>query len=126
MSSVRFRLRLVCLLLCLAPLGLHAPATWPATSPKGIWGNVTPIADNAHPNLFYNQAEIDQLRTMVLVNHNPAFLWTLYQNKIAGTLAIPPNPSNPDDNEPWSTNDRAALTYMLEPTQAKANAIRSA
>jgi hypothetical protein len=104
---------------------LHAPPALAATSPKGIWGNVTPIADNAHPNLLYNQAEIDELRTMILVNHSPAWLWNLYQNSIAGTLAIPPNPNNGDDNEPWSTNDRAALTYMLESTQAKANAIRN-
>jgi hypothetical protein len=120
------RRRLAELLICLTVLGVSVPAVWAQTSAKGIWGNVTPIADNNHPNLLYNQTEIDQLRTMVLVNHTPAFLWTLYQNEIAGTLAIGPDPNNGDTNEPFTTNDRAALSYMLEPTQTKANAIRTA
>jgi hypothetical protein len=36
-----------------------------ADSPKGMWGRVTPIADGNHPNLYYNQGEIDGLRQMI-------------------------------------------------------------
>jgi hypothetical protein len=125
MAGVLVRLHLLGLVLSLVPLGLSAPTVWAQTSPKGIWGTVTPIADNNHPNLLYNQAEIDQLRTMVLVNHSPALLWQLYQNDIVGTLAVVCDPNNGDTNEPFTTNERAAVSYMLEPTQAKANAIRS-
>jgi hypothetical protein len=36
-----------------------------------MWGRITPIADGNHPNLYYNQSEIDELRQMVLVQHSP-------------------------------------------------------
>jgi hypothetical protein len=111
-------LLLLLVVLMLAP----TPPGWTATSPKGIWGRVTPIADNAHPNLLYNQAEIAQYRTQLLTNHQPTWLWDLYRTQIQGTLAI----SCADADNPEQQNGRAALTYMLEPTQAKADAIRTA
>jgi hypothetical protein len=111
-------LLLLFVVLVLAPV----PPGWTATSPKGIWGRVTPIADNAHPNLLYNQAEIAQYRTQLLTNHQPAWLWDLYRTQIQGTLAI----SCADADNPDHPNGRAAVTYMLEPTQAKADAIRTA
>jgi hypothetical protein len=103
----------------------RVPAAWAATAPKGIWGTVTPIADTNHPNLFWNMAEITQYRTQLLTNHEPAWLWDLYQAQIRGATAVPCNRTNGDTGEPWQTNGRAALSYMFEPTQAKATDIRT-
>jgi hypothetical protein len=126
MTSLRMQHALRGVLLGLLTLGGMIPGAWAQTSPKGIWGNVTPIADNNHPNLLYTMAEITQYRTQLLTNHQPTWLWDLYQNQIQGQLAIVCDPNNPDMSQPWFDNDKAALTYMLEPTQAKANAIRTA
>jgi len=46
-------------------------------SPKGMWGRAKPIADDNHPNLFYDRDEIDELREMVLVRHIPQKLYDL-------------------------------------------------
>ena len=92
------------------------------SSPKGQWGKIVPIADNNHPNLYYNQREIDELRNMVLVQHSPALLWNLWNSHIKGAYAIGPSSNDTPDHN----NMMAALSYMLEPTDAKANAIRSA
>src|SRR5262249_46959297 len=94
-----------------------------ADSPKGVWGGVTPIADNAHPNLFYNQSEIDELRNQILVQKNPSDLYDLYVSSIRDSLAgysTPPEPASED-----AKNFKAALSYMMEPTLTKANAIKA-
>jgi hypothetical protein len=96
------------------------------TTTKGLWGRVVPIPDNGHPRLFWTQAEVDQLRTQLLTYHSPSWLWDRYTQLYQGVLAIPPDCNHPNDYEPWRTNTRAAITYMLEPTQAKADAIRAA
>jgi hypothetical protein len=42
-----------------------------ANSPKGNWGRVRPIAYGNHPNLYYDQGEIEEQRRMLLVQHRP-------------------------------------------------------
>src|SRR5207248_1632817 len=91
-------------------------------SSKGQWGRVVPIADNNHTNLYYNQTEIDELRKLVLVHHSPALLWDLWNNRVSGMYAQGPSSS---DN-PANNNIGAAISYMLQPTNRKADAIRSA
>jgi len=44
-------------------------------APKGKWGRVTPIADNNHPNLYYDRGEIEELRQMMLIQHSPQHLY---------------------------------------------------
>src|SRR5262245_26935764 len=101
----------------------HLTVKEPLTdSPKGLWGRVTPIADNNHPNLFYNQSEVDELRRMVLVQRNPKDLANLYDSSIKDVHAIF------TQNECFRetiTNMKAALSYMIEPTDSKASAIRA-
>ena len=90
-------------------------------SPKGLWGRVTPIADNNHPNLFYNQREVDELRRIVLIQRNPIDLADLYDSSIKNVHAIfEPNECILET----VTNMKAALSYMIEPTATKAGAIR--
>jgi hypothetical protein len=90
-------------------------------SPKGSWGQVTPIADNDHPNLFYNQREVDELRKMVLIERNPMDLANLYDNSIKDVHAI----FSPHECiSETSSNMKAALSYMIEPTDTKASNIR--
>jgi len=122
MDSRFFRyLSLYLSLAVLLAFGLAASANVPS-SPKGKWGRVVPIADNNHPNLYYNQSEIDELRHMVLVEHRPALLWDLWNKSVSGARAL--GPSAPG-NLQGEANIRAAFSYMLEPTDAKANAIRA-
>ena len=106
---------------------LVACITFPASTPrpgtdwpKGQWGRLTPIADGNHPNLYYNQGEIDELRNMILLQHSPQDLYDLYNNSVKNSLAIPASRPNSDDN--WS----AAISYMIEPNSAKADAIHTA
>jgi hypothetical protein len=85
---------------------------------KGQWGRATPIADNNHPNLFWNQAEIDQLRNMVLVQRSPQLLVDVYNNSMKNVFATA--------SEPYFTSGwNAAISYMIEPSQAKADAIKA-
>ena len=91
-------------------------------SPKGLWGQVVPIADNNHPNLFYNQKEVDELRRIVLVQRSPMDLANLYDSSIKNLHAIfKPNECHLET----VTNMKAALSYMIEPTDTKASAIRA-
>src|SRR6266700_2611028 len=101
--------------------------TLSSISYAATWGQVTPIADNNHPNLLYNQTEINTYRTQLLTNHQPAALWTYYSsNNISNMTAIPTTGlSQSDLSEPWTTNYWAAFSYMMEPTLAKAQAIRT-
>ena len=91
-------------------------------SPKGQWGRVTPIADGNHPNLYYNQSEIDELRHMILVQHSPQNLVDLYNKSMKNAVAVSPQ----NNQSPHHNNMRAAISYMIEPTPAKADAIRTA
>src|ERR671924_1809636 len=62
---------------------------------KGQWGRLRPIADNNHPNLYYNQSEIDELRNMILVQHDPQHLSDNYFNHVRGMMAITTDPNAP-------------------------------
>jgi hypothetical protein len=112
------------LLLCaslLQPTGAVG-ATGPADAPKGKWGRVTPIGDGKHPNLYYDQGEIDELRQMVLVRHEPKRLSDRYNAEIRSALAVKTLPEN---KSPHFANMKAALGYAIEPGPAKADAIRA-
>ena len=91
-------------------------------SPKGRWGRVTPIADGKHPNLYYDQSEIDELRRMVLVQHSPRHLYDRYIAEIKDAMAVKTIPGN---SNPHAANMKAALSYALTPTSDKAEAIRA-
>jgi hypothetical protein len=93
-----------------------------ADSPKGKWGRVTPIAEGNHPNLYYNQSEIEELRRMMLVQHSPQHLYDRYRAEMRDAVAVKTIPEN---KEPSHTNMKAALSYAIEPTAAKAEAIRA-
>jgi hypothetical protein len=92
-----------------------------ACSTVGRWGYTTPIADNNHPNLFWNQNEIDQLRQMILVDRSPEFLVDIYNKKMKNAIA---NPAI-DRHSGAYPDFFAAVGYMIEPTQGKADAIRA-
>jgi hypothetical protein len=94
-----------------------------ADSPNGNWGRVVPIADGNHPNLYYDRSEIDELRRMVLVQHTPKHLYDRYKAEIKDTVAVK---TIPDNKEPHHTNMKAALSYAIEPTVGKADAMRAA
>ena len=71
-------------LACARPNQVATPTPPPplGDSPKGLWGRVTPIADGNHPNLYYNENELQELRNMILVQHSPKHLYELYHNTI--------------------------------------------
>src|SRR5262245_19501935 len=78
----------------------------------------TPIADGNHPNLFWNQTEIDTLRSNITAG-SPPLLANTYNTYIKDVVA---NTATIPDHQPaW----RATLSYMIEPTTTKANAIKS-
>ena len=99
--------------------------------PQG-WGEIHVITQ--HPNLYYNQSEIDELRRMILVDRSPQRLVDLYESQIRGaTAAVAPNPWSGEWPACYSQglgvgrqNMRAAISYMIEPSEAKAQAIRDA
>jgi hypothetical protein len=91
-----------------------------ADSPKGMWGGITPIADGNHPNLYYNQSEIDELRQMILVQHTPRHLYDRYNAEIRDAVAVKTIPDNPN---PHPSNMKAALSYAIKPTSDRADAI---
>jgi hypothetical protein len=92
-----------------------------ADGQKGRWGRVTPIAPDRHPNLYYDQSEIDELRSMILVRHSPEQLDTLYRRFFRDVTAVPTIPVH---DRPHPRNMKAAISYMIEPSTAKADAIR--
>jgi hypothetical protein len=94
----------------------------PADSPKGHWGRVTPIADGNHPNLYYDRGEIDELRRMILEEHSPPHLFDRYAREIKDAVAVKTIPEN---TGPHHTNMKAALSYAIEPTAPKAQAMRA-
>jgi hypothetical protein len=98
-----------------------------------VCANIRLIGEN-HPNLWYNQAEIETMRKMILNDRSPAKLVQIYESKVRGKMAADP-PSN------WSTawkdsytqvygktidNMKAAMSYLVEPSQAKAQRIKEA
>ena len=100
---------------------------------KGKWGTVVPIADDNHPNLYYNQSEIDELRKMILVDKSPRRLVDHYNIWCRGLDAIeivhPWPRTHPEHmyegRKVMKHNIYAAISYMIEPTQAKANKIKT-
>ncbi len=95
---------------------------------------VTAIAADRHPNLFFNQVEIDALRRAVLVDRSPQYAVNVYSS-IRNT---PPahKPANMN-SLPWPenytagryatlANMKALFSYMIEPTPAKASALKAA
>ena len=109
-----------------------------------------------HPNLWYNQAEIDKLRSIIL-GSEPAVkkteLVNIYNTKVKGALAVnaPTNWFTTEvDNCNWinnactypavtnwkdsyllalplgAANMKAGASFMIEPTSAKAQRIKSA
>jgi hypothetical protein len=108
---------------CGVAAGLDAKDNAPSgDSPKGKWGRVTPIADGNHPNLYYDRGEIEELRRMILVLQSPQHLFDRYKTEIRDTVAVK---TIPDNKNPHHTNMKAALNYAIEPTDAKAAAIRT-
>jgi len=95
---------------------------------------VTAIAPDNHPNLYFNQEEIDLMRQAILVDQSPQYAVNRY-NEIKGT-----SPAHKPDNLnslPWPdnynagriatlANMKANFSYMIEPTQAKAEAMAAA
>ena len=65
-----------------------------ADSPRGKWGQVTPIADTNHPNLYYDRGEIEELRKMMLVQHSPQHLYDRYKAEIRNAVAVKTIPDN--------------------------------
>src|SRR5205085_9885231 len=72
------------------------------------------------PNLYDNQSEVDELRQMILVQRSPARLVNLYDGKIRDAVARPAAYDEYDSN-----NMKATMNYMVEPTAAKADAIKA-
>jgi hypothetical protein len=106
---------------CRGPNQAAVPPTL-VDSPKGLWGRVTPIADGNHPNLYYNETELQELRNMILVQHGPKHLYDLYHNTIKRyELAV-----TADDPGASGNNWAAALSYAIEPTSTKADRVRTA
>ncbi len=91
-------------------------------SPKGKWGRVTPIADGKHPNIFYDPGEIDELRQMILVQHQPQHLYDRYIAEIRDAVAVK---TTQGKSNPHVTNMKAAMGYAIRPTPEKADAIRA-
>jgi hypothetical protein len=92
---------------------------------------VTAIAPDKHPNLFFDQEEIDLMRQAILVSKSPQYAVNTYNN-IKGTA--PAQKPNNLNSLPWPenynagriathANMKANFSYMIEPTSAKAQAL---
>src|SRR5215831_2652188 len=104
------------------PVATPTPPPPLGDAPKGLWGGVTPIADGNHPNLYYNETELRELRNMILVQHGPKHLYELYNNIIKRyELAV-----TAEDPGASGNNWAAALSYAIEPTEKKADRIQTA
>ena len=65
------------------------------------YAEVTAISPNQHPNLFFNQQEIDALRQAVLVDGSPQYAVNTFNNiKNTGPAAKPGN----INSLPWPEN----------------------
>jgi len=83
-------------------------------APKGKWGRVTPIADNNHPNLYYDRGEIEELRQMMLIQHSPQHLYERYRAEIRDAVAVK---TIPDNKSLHHANMKAALSYLPRPSR---------
>jgi len=123
MNDQTEKTRLCAMAMMLTTMFLAADNRTPLTdSPKGMWGQVTPTADGSHPNLYYNQSEIDELRQKILVQQSPRHLYDRYNAEIRDAIAVK---TIPDNSNPHPTNMKAALNYAIQPTPEKADAIRA-
>ena len=106
-----------------------------------------------HPNLWYNQTEIDRLRRMILVDRSPTELVGVYEDEVVGKIAAAPwendqtqrygsdvgnstaHTNLPDGRVDWydgylvgnavgRRNMAACIWYMIEPTHAKAEKMK--
>src|SRR5262245_5561894 len=93
-----------------------------AESPKGTWGHISPISEGKHPNLYYDQSEIEELRQMMLVQHSPKHLYERYNAEIRDCVAVK---TIPDQKAPHAANMKASLSYAIKPSAEKADAIRA-
>src|SRR5687767_11851771 len=95
---------------------------------------VTAIAPGNHPNLFFNQQEIEALRKAVLVDQSPQYAVNVYNNIRNTSPAHKPSDLN---SLPWPenynagryathANMKACFSYMIEPTPSKASSLKSA
>ena len=90
-------------------------------------GGIKLIRTN-HPNLWYNQSEIEQLRKMILIDKSPPKLSDIYHEFCKGKMAsYPPYPWSKKWKDCYSqgykvgiNNMEACISYMIEPTQEKA------
>ena len=116
-------------------VAIGAPPPPPPPSPsggQGAFGTVTPIADNNHPNLMWTDAEIVELRN--LINAGTFSDLNAAWNRVDGKTAIliPGGwPSTYPDSarharEANHNNLLACISYAVEPTTTKANAMRNA
>jgi hypothetical protein len=102
------------------------------TSAKGEFGRARPIPDDQHPRLIYNQDEVTALRSLVNGGTIPLLnsAWNVVRNKNAILMGANWPSAYPESARHGRTfnyhNQEAALSYAIEPTTAKANAIRSA
>ncbi|SMF14063.1 hypothetical protein SAMN02745866_00902 [Alteromonadaceae bacterium Bs31] len=95
---------------------------------------VTAIAPERHPNLFFNTEEILALRQAILQDRSPAYAVSTYESirnvgpaHKPGNLNSLPWPQNYNAGRlATHINMKANFSYMLEPSQAKAQALRSA
>jgi len=95
---------------------------------------VSAIQPGEHPRLYFNTQEIEALRRAILVDRQPTYAVSTY-DAIKNT-APRSKPSNMDSlgwPDSYSTalpctidNMKACFSYMIEPTTAKATALRNA
>ncbi len=99
-------------------------------------GTAKPIASNAHPNLYFNQAELEAIRKAVLVDKYPQYAVNTF-NAIKGVQPVN-KPSTvettnfePNKNYHYNIivgltrqNFQATWSYAIEPTQAKGQKLK--
>ncbi len=98
-------------------------------------GRVTAIAKAMHPNLYFNQKEITKMRAAIKNRTAPSAALAAW-SRIASANAVG-KPSTLKTNLGWHAtykiaqplskkNMEAAMSYMIEPTDSKANAMKNA
>ncbi len=110
--------------------GGESDGTEGPTAPDGV----NAIAPDQHPNLYFDQEEIDALREAVLVDATPAYAAEAYAAiRNTGPASFPTNLNSlpwPQNYEAGRisthSNMKACFSYMIEPTEAKATALASA
>jgi hypothetical protein len=98
------------------------------------YGQVTAISPASHPNLYFNNEEIVALREAVLVARAPQYAVDTFNNIRNASPANKPSNLN---SLPWPDNytagrlatlenTKACFSYLIEPTQEKALALKAA